>query len=299
MKILLTGATGQLGQEICRSRLPPGTKLIAPTRAELDLARPAEVARFVRDAAPDLVINAAAYTAVDKAEHEPDLAFLVNRDAAAALAGAAAICGAPIVSISTDYVFDGRKDEPLNEDDRPNPLNVYGESKLAGEFAVMASNPRHLILRVSWLYAARGNNFLRTMLRLGRERSRLAIVSDQIGRPTSAADLASALIGMALQTINGDGQWGLYHFSNAGPPVSWHGFASAIFCKAAPWCGMPPILEPISTEAFGAKAIRPRNSVMDLAKIERVFGLTPRPWQTALADILDEVRLEDIEMRAS
>ncbi len=297
MKILLTGATGQLGQEICRSQLPPGARLIRPARADLDLARPEQIAGLVRNITPDLVINAAGYTAVDKAETEPDLVFLMNRDGAAALARAAAACGAPIVHISSSHVFDGNKDGAWTEEDRPNPLNVYGESKLAGEFAVMAANPRHLILRTSWLYAAHGHNFLRTMLRLGCDRNRLAVVSDRLGRPTSAADLASALIGMALQTISSDGGWGLYHFSNTGAPVSWHGFASAIFCKAAPWSGMPPIIEPIKSKP-ASEAARPRNSVLDPAKIETVFGLTPRPWPAALAEVLNELRREQIE-RAS
>jgi dTDP-4-dehydrorhamnose reductase len=299
MKILLTGANGQLGREICRSQFPQGTKLIAPTRAELDLMRPNAIAGFVRQADPDLVINAAAFSSIDRAEAEPGLAFRINRDAASALASAAADCGASIVHISTDHVFDGSKDGPWSEDDSPNPLNVYGESKLAGELGVMAANPRHLILRVSCLYAAHGNNFVRSMLRLGRERSRLAIVCDRIGRPTAARDLAGALIGMALQTMNGEGGWGIYHFSNSGAPISRHGFASAIFCKAASWSGMPPILEPVGSEVMGARAARPRNSVLDLSKVERVFGLTPRPWPTALADVLDELRLEAIEAKAS
>jgi dTDP-4-dehydrorhamnose reductase len=137
------------------------------------------------------------------------------------------------------------------------------------------------------------------MLRLGRERSHLTIVKDQIGRPTSAADLADALIGMALQTMNGQGEWGVYHFSNSGEPTSWHGFATAIFCYAARWSSMPPILDPISTEDFGARAARPRNSRLDLGKIERVYGLRPRNWQAALADVIEELRLEDTALRAS
>jgi dTDP-4-dehydrorhamnose reductase len=299
MKILLIGANGQLGREICRSRLPSGVRLIAVNRSQLDLTRLDDIAGFVRDAAPDLVINAAAYTAVDKAELEPDLAFAINRDGAAALAQAAAVQKAPIIHISTDYVFDGRNEEAWTEEDRPNPINVYGESKLGGELAVLAANPRHLIIRVSWLYASCGNNFLRTMLRLGRERSHLTIVNDQIGRPTAAADLANALIGMALQTMNGQGEWGIYNFSNSGEPTSWHGFASAIFCYAARWSPMPPILDPVSTEAFGARAARPRNSRLDLGKIDRVFGLQPRNWQAALAEVIDELRRQDTTLRAS
>jgi dTDP-4-dehydrorhamnose reductase len=297
MKILLIGADGQLGREIRRSQLPQGATLIGATRAQLDLNRRAEIPRYVSEVAPDLVINAAAYTAVDRAEDERELAFAVNRDAAAALAIAAAHCGAPIVHISTDYVFNGRKDGEWSEEDDPDPINIYGASKLAGEIAVAAGNSRHLILRVSWLYSVYGHNFLRTMLRLGHTRSRLSIVHDQTGRPTAASDLSRALIGMALQTMNGEGEWGLYHFTNAGAPTSWHGFASAIFCKAAPWSGMPPILDPVSSEVYGAKAARPRNSLLALHKIERVFGLRPRSWQVALSEVVDALRLEDIEMR--
>ncbi|WP_088345774.1 MULTISPECIES: dTDP-4-dehydrorhamnose reductase [Rhodomicrobium] len=292
MKILLTGATGQLGREICRSRLASGTRLIAASRAQLDLTRPSEIDGFVGEIAPDLVVNAAAYTAVDRAQSDPELAFAINRDGAASLSKAAAAHGAAIVHFSTDYVFDGSKDGEWTEEDRPNPLSVYGESKLIGEIAVAAANPRHLILRTSWLYAGQGHNFLRTMLRIGKDRTRLPVVADQIGRPTAAADLADTALGMAMQAMQGEGAWGLYHVCNSGPATSWHGFASAIFSKAARWSGIPPILEPITTEAFGAPAPRPRNSALALGKLQQVYGLTPRPWHAALCDVLDEMRRE-------
>ncbi len=299
MKILLTGATGQLGREICRARFPSGTWLVAASRARLDLSRPAAIGRFVADIAPDLVINAAAYTDVEKAEQEPDRAFAVNRDGAAELARAAAQCGAPIVHLSTSDVFDGRKDGEWSEEDRPNPLNVYGQSKLIGEFGVAAANPRHLIVRTSWLYAAQGRNFPRAMLRMGRNRSRLAVVADEIGRPTAAADLAEALLAIAAKAMREDGHWGLYHISNDGPPASWHEFASAIFSKAAGWSAVPPILEPVRAEVFAAACLRPRNTLLALGKVERIFGLKPRPWQDALADMIDELRLENTHKRAS
>lgn len=299
MKILLTGATGQLGREICRSRLPSGTRLIAASRAQLDLTRQRDIAALVAEIEPDLVINAAAYTEVDKAERDRERAFAINRDGAAALASAAAEHGAAIVHFSTDYVFDGSKDGEWTEDDRPNPLNVYGESKLIGEIAVAAANPRHLILRTSWLYAGQGRNFLRTMLRIGKERSRLPVVADQVGRPTAAADLADTTLAMAIQAMQGQGLWGLYHVSNSGPATSWHGFASDIFSNAARWSGIPPILEPISTAAYGAAAPRPRNSALALGKLQQVYGLTPRSWQDALYDVLDELRREQIQMGVS
>lgn len=299
MKILLTGATGQLGREICRARLPSGTRLIAASRNQLDLSRPADISRFVADIAPDLVINTAAYTSVETAEQEPDRAFAVNRDGAAALAKAAARCGAAIVHLSTGDVFDGGKQDAWTEMDRPNPLNVYGQSKLIGEFAVAAANQRHLIVRTSWLYAAQGHNFLRTMLRLGGKHSRLSVIDDEIGRPTAAADLAEALLSMAAQAMKDDRGWGIYHVSNGGAPTSWHGFASAIFSKAALWSGIPPFLEPVSGETSVASRIRPHNCVLDLGKVERTFGLTPRPWQAALADVLEELRLEQVHMPTS
>ena len=297
MKILLTGATGQLGREICRAKLPSGTRLIAASRNQFDLARPADISRFVTEIGPDLVINTAAYTAIETAEQEPDRAFAVNRDGAAALAKAAARCNAPIVHISTGDVFDGGKQGEWAEQDRPNPLNVHGQSKLIGEFAVAAANPRHLIVRTAWLYAAHGHNFLRTMLRLGRERSHLDVIVDKIGRPTAAGDLAEALLIMAARAMKDDRGWGLYHLSNAGAPISWHGFASAIFSKAARWSGIPPILEPVSGDTSIAFRIRPRNCVLDLGKAEQTFGLTPRPWQAALADVLEALRLEEAQMQ--
>jgi dTDP-4-dehydrorhamnose reductase len=294
MKILLTGATGQLGREICRARLPAGTRLIVASRNQLDLSRVTDVGRFVAEIAPDLVINAASYSAIEAAELEPDRAFAVNRDGAAALAKAAARYNAPIVHLSTEQVFDGAKQGAWTEEDRPNPLNVYGQSKLIGEFAVAAANPRHLIVRTSWLYAAHGSNFLHTMLLLGRDRSRLDVIDDEIGRPTSAADLAELLLMMVARAMKDNKGWGVYHVSNAGAPTSWHGFASAIFSKAARWSGIPPILEPITTEAYGAPAPRPRNSALAIGKLEQVYGLSPRPWHVALGDVLDELRREHV-----
>lgn len=297
MRILLTGATGQLGREICRSRLPPETSLIAASRSRLDLTRPSEIASFVQQIRPDLIINAAAYTSVDRAESEPSLAFAINCDGAETLAKAAAAQQIPIVQFSTDYVFDGCKESGWSEEDYPHPLNVYGESKLAGEIAVSTANRRHLILRVSWLYSAQGSNFLLSMLRLGRERDHLSIIDDQIGRPTSATDLADAAIGMILKAMSDDRCWGLYHFSNSGPPVSWYGFADEIFRQAERRMGRRPDLERISTEEFNAPAVRPKNSVFNLGKIGRVFGIEPQPWQSALAAVLREVQGQDIESK--
>jgi dTDP-4-dehydrorhamnose reductase len=297
MRILLSGATGQLGREICRARLPAGTTFLAASRSGLDLTRAGDIAAFVDRANPDLIINAAAYTAVDRAETEPDLAFAINCEGAEALAKAAAHRHVPIVHFSTDYVFDGRKQGEWCEDDDPHPLNVYGQTKRAGEIAVAAANPRHLILRVSWLYSAHGSNFLRTMLRLAPERTQLSIVADQIGRPTSAADLAEAALILAAKAIESDSDWGLYHFSNSGAPVSWHGFASEIFRRTAPRSAALPQLDAITTQAFGAPAARPQNSVLSLDKLKRVFGIEPRSWPSALADVLEDIRLQRVETK--
>lgn len=290
MRILLTGATGQLGRQICRSPLPCGTSLIAASRNRLDLRRPGDIAEFVSEARPDLIINTAAYTAVDRAESESDLAFTINRDGAEALAQAAAALDIPIVHFSTDYVFNGEKDGEWSEDDEPAPLNIFGKSKLAGEIAVAAANPRHLIIRVSWLYAAHGTNFLQTMLKLGRQRGYLTVVTDQFGRPTSAAELVEAAMQMATQARESETQWGIYHFSNSGEAVNWYGFTREIFRIAAPWSGVRPLIDPINTEALNAPAARPKNAVLALDKIEQVFSIKPRPWEDALADVMEQLR---------
>jgi dTDP-4-dehydrorhamnose reductase len=298
MKILLTGATGQLGREICRSRLPLGTRLIAASRTQLDLARPLRIKRFVAEIAPDLVINAAAYTATDGAEREPDRAFAVNRDGAAALSEAAARCGAPILHLSSSDVFDGRKTGGWTEDDRPNPLNIHGQSKLIGEFAVAAANPRHLIVRTSWPYAAaHGEDWQRTVLRLALERSTRSMAPDEIGRPTSAADLAAALLTMAAAAMENDSHWGTYHVSNGGHPTSWHNFACALLRNKTGAPGALPVIGAAGPEP-AADDGPPRNAVLALGKIERVFGLAPRPWQAAMREVLSEIGLNGAYLRA-
>ena len=299
MRILLTGATGQLGSALCRSLFPQGTSLITASRHQLDLTRAGSFDRFFNETCPDLVINAAAYTAVDKAEDNQTLAFAINGEGAGAVARAAAARDIPIVHISTDYVFDGNKRDAWSEDDPPSPINVYGKSKLAGERAVEAENARHIILRVSWLYGPNGNNFLRTILRLAGERRVLKIVDDQFGRPTSTTDLADAIVLTATKAMKADCHWGLYHFCNSGNPVSWHGFAAKIVSLTETWRQTSPTIQPITTEEFNAPAPRPRNSVLKLGKIERVFGIKPQNWQNALATALKELRPEKIEAKAS
>ncbi len=299
MRILLTGATGQLGAALCQTRFPHGTSLITASRHQLDLTRAGSFDRFFNETCPDLVINTAGYTAVDKAENDQALAFAINGEGAGALAKAAAARNVPIVHISTDYVFDGNKQDAWSEDDTPSPINVYGKSKLAGERAIAIENPQHIIIRTCWLYGPHGNNFLRTILRLAGERNVLKIVSDQFGRPTSTADLADAIVLTATKAMKTDRHWGLYHFSNRGEPVSWHGFAAEIVRITKPWRQINPTVHPISTDAFDAPAPRPRNSVLKLDKIERVFGIKPQSWQNALASVLEELRPERIEAKAS
>lgn len=256
--------------------------LVALGRDRLDLRDPVAAETELERLRPAGVINAAAFTAVDKAESEPEEAFLLNRDGPAALARVCARIGAPLVHVSTDYLFDGTKTGPYAEDDPPAPLGVYGASKAAGEEAVQASGARAAILRTSWVYSATGANFVRTMLRLAAEgRKEVGVVADQIGRPTYAPDLAAACLA-AL------GHEGIFHFAGAGE-ASWADFAEAIFA-AAQARGLPhAAVRRISTADYPTPARRPANSVLSTAKIEAVLGLHPRPWREALELCMDRI----------
>ena len=236
---------------------------------------------------PELIINAAAYTAVDKAESDANTAYAVNRDAVRHLAEAAAAHGAAVLHISTDYVFDGAADAPYHETDPVNPQSVYGKSKLAGEEALAAACPRHIILRTAWVFGAHGGNFVKTMLRLGRERDSLGIVADQYGAPTPAAAIADALVAIADAVHQpGFANWGIYHYSGS-PYTSWHGFAERIFQAAAAQGILPavPQLKAIATADYPTPARRPANSRLDCGKIQNTFGIKPADWQAALADL--------------
>lgn len=288
MKFLLTGKTGQLGWELERALAPLGT-VMAFDRTGLDLADPDSVRRAIRDARPDVIVNAAAYTAVDKAEAELDLAMRVNGVAPGIMAEEAKRLGALLVHYSTDYVFDGTKDSPYIEDDPINPLNAYGRSKAAGETAVRATAPTHLVFRTSWVYAARGANFVRTMLRLARERSELRIVDDQTGAPTwarSIADMTAAVLGVDSGARARENP-GVYHYTADGS-VTWHGFARAIFREAE--TTLPgfkaPALVPITTAQYPLPARRPVNSRLDCARLAATFGVTPVPWEEMLKECL-------------
>jgi len=282
LKILLLGKNGQVGWELQRSLSVLG-ELVALDRHSTpcgDLSQPQRLQETVRALRPDVIVNAAAHTAVDKAESEVDLARILNAAAPAALAQAAAETGAWLVHYSTDYVFDGSKAEAYTEADQPAPLNVYGQTKLAGEQAVQASGARHLIFRTSWVYARRGTNFLRTMLRLASERDELRIVDDQHGAPTWARLIAgTTALAVARGAAAAGPAAGVYHLS-CGNSTTWCGFARAIFAGRG---GSQPRLVAISSDEYPTPARRPRNSRLDCGRLQRDLGLELPDWKAALA----------------
>jgi dTDP-4-dehydrorhamnose reductase len=265
-------------------------------RDEIDLAEPDLAAEEVAARTPDIVINAAAYTAVDKAESEPELATRVNALGPAAIAAVCHRLKISFVTLSTDYVFDGSKQGPYSEEDAVCPASAYGRSKAEGERLIRAVHDNHLILRTSWVFSRFGSNFVRTMLRLGGERSVLSVVSDQRGRPTAASDLASAVIGASKAIVDDRGVAGTYHVANA-EATTWYGFASAIFEGAkARGARTPELLKPIRTAEYPTAAMRPANSELDTRKFEATFGISLGGWRAALADVLDEL-LSPAEIR--
>ena len=288
MKILVFGASGQIGREVCRAAWPPRYAILPLDRKAVDITKSAAVSAMLARETPDLVINLAAYTAVDRAESEPDVAWAANCAGAAHIAGACDESATPLVHLSTDYVFDGRKTGPYREEDAVGPLGVYGRSKEAGERAVRAAVARHMILRTAWVFGAYGANFVKTMLRLAAERPVLRVVADQRGCPTAATDIAAALMVIAAHIERGEAKWGTYHFVGAGA-ASWHSFAQAIFDQAAPQLAACPQVEPITTGQYPTPARRPMNSVLDCRKIEEVFGISSPPWRTALATVIREL----------
>jgi dTDP-4-dehydrorhamnose reductase len=292
-RILLTGASGQVGWELQRSLMPLG-ELIVPPRQTFDLARPQSLPAALRAAAPDVIVNAAAYTAVDRAQSEPELAQRVNAEAPALMAREAARLGALFLHYSTDYVFDGGKAEPYDEDDAPHPLSVYGASKLAGERAVLAAGADCLVFRTSWVFGVHGGNFLRTMLRLAAERDELRVVADQVGAPTCArliADVSAHAIAAALrERAAGRFDSGLYHLSSSGA-TSWHGYAEAIVAAARARPALGPLrtqrIVPIATAEYPTAARRPPNSRLACGRLERRFGLALPHWQRCLTTVID------------
>lgn len=289
MKILILGTSGQVGTELMRAAWPPGTELVGLARPEVDMARPETVAAAVAEHAPALVVNATAYTAVDKAEGDREAAFAVNRDGPARLAAACAARGAALIHISTDYVFDGTKPAPYTEDDPVAPLGAYGASKEAGEAAVRAALPRHVILRTSWVYAVHGANFVKTMLRFGREREEMRVVADQHGAPTAASDIAAAIVAIAGRISAGnDVPWGTYHFTGTGE-TTWHGFAERVFQRLEAATGRRPRLLAIATADYPTPARRPANSRLDCTRIRTAFGVAAPRWEDSLDRVLDEL----------
>ena len=296
MRILLTGAKGQLGWEILRQAPDHGINCIGIDIAQADITDPDQVARVVADSRPELLINSAAYTRVDAAEAESEAAFTVNRDAAGYLARACREIQVPMIQISTDFVFDGQLSRPYEETDPVAPLSVYGRSKAAGEAAMRKVLDEHLVVRIAWLYGIHGQNFVKSMLKLGREHKQVRVVSDQIGCPTFAGDVAGALLTLCRRVkTSRDIRWGTYHLCGRGA-VSWHGFAEKIFEIARPLKLTGRVtVEAITTAQYPTPAPRPAFSVMSCDKIREQFGVALPPWQTSLAEMLKRLAELKIE----
>lgn len=289
-KVLVTGAKGQVGSELVAA-VPAGFKVIGLSSSELDITNQQQVTAAIVQYKPDFIINAAAYTAVDKAESDIETAFAVNEKAVALLAQAAHEANIPLFHISTDYVFDGQATRPYKETDSVSPQSVYGASKLAGEQALAAIHNKHIILRTSWVFGATGNNFVKTMLRLGKERGELSVVADQYGCPTSARSIAEVLWQLAQKyMVEVDLPWGVYHFSNS-PACTWHEFACEIFEQAVESgvLDKKPTVKAITTVEYPTPAKRPAWSVLSSMKIESLLGDKVACWHTELKSILQTV----------
>ena len=287
LKILISGKTGQVAVELQKHLAGLG-ELIVLGRDVLDLSQPDQIRAQMRAHKPDLLIIAAAHTAVDQAENEPELAFAINAIAPGVFAEEAAALGIPLIHYSTDYVFDGRKPAPYTEDDATNPLGVYGKSKLAGELAIAASGAQHLILRTSWVYSTHGKNFLLTMQRLLQERSELRVVADQIGAPTWAGTIAQSTRALIERWQSGDAAaWGTYHLTASGE-TSWFGFTQAIAGHLTAQGKACATLEPIPASAYPTPAARPQNSRLDCSKLAREWGVAQPDWEAALSACLAE-----------
>lgn len=288
--VLVAGKSGQLAQCLRDSAALREISMVAIGRPGLDIAGGKGIDRVIDEIQPSVIVNAAAYTAVDLAEAEPERAFLTNCGGAALLADAAARHGIPFIQVSTDYVFDGHKRQPYREDDVPAPLSVYGSSKLAGEATVLKACPWTAVIRTSWVYSPYGQNFVRTMLRLSDTQPVVRVVNDQRGTPTSATDLAEAILVIAerLRSVNGRSDAGIYHLAGEGE-TCWHEFASAIFESLARRGRRVPKLQSIRTAEYPTAARRPMNSCLDSSKAQRVFGVRLPPWRSSLEACLDQL----------
>ena len=292
MKLLVTGSEGQVGSELVRQALHEGIEVVSASKASLDISNSSQVEIKFKEWRPDIIINAAAYTAVDLAEEEADLAYLVISKGVCNLAEIAFSLDIPIIHLSTDYVFDGLKGSPYKEEDETSPLNVYGASKLHGEVCLRASGVKHVILRTSWVFGFSGSNFPRAVLEKAIRKEELSIISDQVGGPTFAGDIAKAILNIVRQIIERQSvAWGTYHFAGL-PHVSWWDFASYVFDVAVEkeLLTKIPTLSRISTAEFNAKAERPLNSRLDCLRIESEFGILPSRWREGVDELLNHIK---------
>lgn len=288
IRILVIGAGGQLGRALAHAPRPDGMTLIGASRARVDLTRPDTIEAALGLDTPDVVINAAAYTAVDRCETDRDTAFRVNAVGPAHLAVACAGRNIALIHVSTDYVFDGRATRPYLPDDATGPLNVYGESKRAGEVAVCSALAAHALVRTSWVISPTGTNFVRTMLRLAAERDALRVVADQYGAPTAAADIATALLALAERLSHSTDARGTWHVTGGGE-TTWYGLAEAILADLEQRTRRRPTLTAITTAEFPTPARRPANSRLDCSRFDAAFPGLRRPWQHQLHDVLDRL----------
>ncbi|MCA1370287.1 dTDP-4-dehydrorhamnose reductase [Bradyrhizobium sp. BRP14] len=292
MRLAVTGKNGQIALAL-KALARPDVEILTLGRPNFDLARRSTVASSIRDAAPDIIVSLAAYTAVDKAESEPYEAFAVNRDGVQALAEAAAGLGVPVIHLSTDYVFDGTKPAPYYEEDRTGPISVYGRSKLEGEFAVASANPNHTILRTSWVYSRYGQNFVKKMLRLADTNDELNVVADQIGCPTSADDISVAVMTIARRMLSSSSAdlRGIFHLSGSGE-ASWAAFAKYVFSVYEEITGRQTKVHDISAAEYPTPARRPANSRLHCDKLERTFGIRLPNWEESTRRVVWALLLE-------
>jgi len=292
MRIVVTGREGQVARSLAeRGAMRHGIDIVCLGRPELDLAATGSVLTAIRAAQPDLVVSAAAYTAVDAAEDDRVTAFSVNEEGAGAVAHAAHLCGVPLIHLSTDYVFSGDGVEAYTEDMPTGPRSVYGLSKLAGEHAVAAANPDSVILRTSWVYSPFGRNFVKTMLRVAEDRDEISVVDDQTGNPTSALDIADAVMDVAVQLHGGGARRGIYHYAGLGR-TTWCAFARHVFAESAARGGPCATVRAITTADYPTKATRPRNSSLDAGKLAADFGVRALDWRDSVGRVVDRLLAE-------